>query len=1311
MEDDIGTAGHRRRDHPADQPRGRPETGPQRVSSTQRRAAEQAAEDEAPSFTEAWMMGRELDGFANSIQDAVTRETPEADPGFEFTDELWSELTNEIPPEDQDIFQSAESEEEAFQIRKRYQNERELESKIGAAGWSGISARLLAGVLDETALAAIVATEGTAAPWIFSAKATRLARTVRAGGAAAGTEAAIQSQISDQRETKGTEDVVFASLMGAAIGAPFGAFMRPIGRPGDEAAGIANDAERLQRVANEMNDHQAVGAIQSVTRVSRGEAETALENLRANQRQLQESERELADARTREQEVTSETPEARVLREEGDGDQPIGSREELQAAFSRRARQSRDEETPDEAVMRLFTPTRKHGIGRKESFKIRERATRRVQQAARDQAHEAAEATTRVRDLETRTQELQDLINGQRSELDSATRASPVDGAEVLTGRPRDSVFEATPEARARRAPTPEQAGARSAGAQENPEFMPMSSADDPVDFSRAPEVSTALDQRPYMARARIDLYGRVANTDSPTGRAVANTLFSNPVAGDSGRRWFGRNVEENFSPHAAAEFKDRLSQVLMVAFYREALPAFNAWGRAKGLNFWQRSLPGQHRTEFFESVTLAVRTQDFSEEHIGVAARAIDKNNRKVLDLAVREGLMGADEIEEVLGYINRVWEPNKISRLTADPQVRGSGVRMLIEESIRRADVDGDISDAARAAMARAVYSRFNAKGHGIQTDFNAGFFSRDIGEVRRVLKEAGTDKEDIETIVGHVARQTQDSASDAGRVRNLKSRIPMDENTEVRLPTGRRLKFSELTENNAERLHINYLNRMTGHISVARHLRPLLDDEAVRHGIKTDYEFNRLTDMARAEGMSSKKIDHMTMGYNLLVGRPPENGTNSALHQVMRFVRDWNFVRLMGQVGFAQVAEFGPIVAQVGIVNTIRHVPHLRDMIRRTRNGEIDEPMLREWEEFGLVFGAERMIMQPSQRMGEHGLLDESANSSMLNKASQTMEVLKRAVGDVSGMSGLTIAMQRMAGLSAGHKFIKMAKAGTLNNARMRSLGLDEDSANSIQAQIRAHSGRDQTEGGRWTDTMNLKDWDPEAREAFLGAMHRWGARMVQRNIVGDLPPEMHTMVGNMAGQFRSFMLNAYQKQLMQGMNMKDFQTFMTFSFSMMFAGASYTAQQGLNSIGREDAQEFREERLSVGNLGLAAFQRAGFASLIPGAIDTILPMTPMIDEGIFSYGRSSGLATGFFAGIPTVDLANSLHSGAQGSIAAPFRDDKDFTQQDFRNVWSTLALNNVTGIRNVGNAISDELPRQSFTGTPQTLESLLGIEDLR
>jgi hypothetical protein len=81
-------------------------------------------------------------------------------------------------------------------------------------------------------------------------------------------------------------------------------------------------------------------------------------------------------------------------------------------------------------------------------------------------------------------------------------------------------------------------------------------------------------------------------------------------------------------------------------------------------------------------------------------------------------------------------------------------------------------------------------------------------------------------------------------------------------------------------------------------------------------------------------------------------------------------------------------------------------------------------------------------------------------------------------------------------------------------------------------------------------------------------------------------------------------------------------------MLFAGAAYVAQTALNYA--HDKEQL-DKRLPRGEIAKAAYQRAGFSSLTPGAWDTMMMFTR--GEPTFAYGRTTGLGTGFLVGNPT------------------------------------------------------------------------------
>ena len=83
----------------------------------------------------------------------------------------------------------------------------------------------------------------------------------------------------------------------------------------------------------------------------------------------------------------------------------------------------------------------------------------------------------------------------------------------------------------------------------------------------------------------------------------------------------------------------------------------------------------------------------------------------------------------------------------------------------------------------------------------------------------------------------------------------------------------------------------------------------------------------------------------------------------------------------------------------------------------------------------------------------------------------------------------------------------------------------------------------------------------------------------------------------------------------------------------------------------------------------------------------------DDPLFAYGRTTQLASGFVAGIPTVDLINKAWGGATGVTKSLLRDDYEFSQRDARNLWSLMVFQNLLVVRNMYESLASELPKYS------------------
>jgi hypothetical protein len=182
-----------------------------------------------------------------------------------------------------------------------------------------------------------------------------------------------------------------------------------------------------------------------------------------------------------------------------------------------------------------------------------------------------------------------------------------------------------------------------------------------------------------------------------------------------------------------------------------------------------------------------------------------------------------------------------------------------------------------------------------------------------------------------------------------------------------------------------------------------------------------------------------------------------------------------------------------------------------------------------------------------------------------------------------------------------------------------------------------------------------------------------------------------LGKILTQFRVFMLVSYSKQFLHNINRRDFAAFQGMMYSMLFGGLAYTLQTHVNAIGRDDKELFLQERLSIDEIAKASFQRAGWASLFPAFIDTGRSLVG--EDPLFAYGRSTGLASNLFRGIPLVDLVDNASKAVVGGSRALFNDEYQWSRGQQRALNSLAPFQNAMGIKNVMNLTLEGLPTNS------------------
>lgn len=691
-------------------------------------------------------------------------------------------------------------------------------------------------------------------------------------------------------------------------------------------------------------------------------------------------------------------------------------------------------------------------------------------------------------------------------------------------------------------------------------------------------------------------------------------------------------------------------------------------------------------RAEFNTLVSKAIRSETPTGNKWVDAMADVQRNQYKeLLEMMKNVGVRGAEDVETNYRYITRIWSRKKLDDLVAE--IGEEGVARFLAKAMLSSS-SKHIDETARLAVARHLMQVVRGSKVEQGVNLNHVLTSMEKKDTFRTLLQDKTDLglDKIDEIADDLFRVVREDTSSPSY---LKHRIQLDEKY-----SDGKFNIEDLFENDAELLFLNYANSTTGRIALAQ------------KGIKSDSEWRKLINQTRTnyrgKGVSDNKaeieIQALEDGWKYLVGVPLETDPTGTLSTAARFIRKYNFSRLMNQVGFAQIAEFGVVMSNVGIVNTLKHVPAMRKMLKKMKDGTLDDPLLAEAEMWFGGIGSQKTLQAITNQTDDFG---SRMGNETIGKAERFLDYGNRVTSITSGMFLTNTIMQRITVKEILTKFATEAntgkkvfskkvlgiEVGTKDNARMLDLGVSPEMRERIMQQFRQHAKYQKGEMGGKLHIANLDFWnDAEARAALVVAVRRFARRTVQENDIGEVAyfgalrgigGTTDGTLGKTLFQFRSFMMTAWGKHFVHGLKLRDFQAFESFMLSMFMAGNAYMLQSYAQSLFRKDKDKFLKDRLSTSAIAKAAFQRAAFASIMPPIAD--LAISPFREDPLFHY-RSSGLDTNIITGNPTYSLIfQKLLPALQAPGRAAFNPDKSYNRTDWNSATSLLAWQNMLGIQ--------------------------------
>lgn len=819
----------------------------------------------------------------------------------------------------------------------------------------------------------------------------------------------------------------------------------------------------------------------------------------------------------------------------------------------------------------------------------------------------------------------------------------------------------------------------------------------DTFDFVRdAPEAA----DRTAGGRVRFDVSAATKNSENPLTSVLGGNLVEDAVG----------NADRNVATAiGASERQALISRRHEIRWRQEVDPAYREYAERQGWNWYQRMV---RRGEFNEQVTAFVRNTDPSitfdpaVTRAGEAFRAaMDRLRMQAQDPGAEMGatlrpVAGFDGIEANPNYAPRIHDMRRFDEIVST--FGDKNVRALIEEAIR-ARLPGVEANVARRTAA-AYVRKVRALRLGEDSAAARAFSGEDLDGLRTLLREGSMSDDEIEAVV----RAMQPREGDTGNTSRAKRRTIMDENFGMWMNSSstnerRFVRISDLLVNDVEQLFHSYNRSMSGQIALAQtrirnpNWKPGdTAPEYLVNGITNRGEWDTLIAQVRGVGdemgQSPEKlatdVKNLEFMYRAIAGIP-EPAEASTFGQSLRMLRDYNFIRVMGQVGFAQIPEMMNIMGQVGMRAFLQGIPGFATLRRNAISGRLNSELAHEIE-WITGAGTDWLRGTVATRWDDFGNpMTYTGNNAVLNTVDQVMQRGKRVTTALSGMAAVNTFIQRWSAKAVMARFANMAAdPSTANMARMRTLGLSDAMLDRVLKQYGQHADfvRGEVSGANLR-RLNLEAWtDQEARSAFEHAVFRWSRRIIQENDVGQMARWMSHPLAKTLLQFRSFTLAAWSKNFLHNIHMRDMETFMAFSASMFAAGLTYVAQTHLQAIGRSDREQWLERRLSVDKIALAAFQRAGFTSLSPMFID--MGARGVGADPIFDF-RTTGQSSDAIFGNPTVGLIDDA-SKATAGIAQLLSGEG--SQAGMRSVARVLPLQNFLPFTMMFNAMISGLPER-------------------
>ena len=647
--------------------------------------------------------------------------------------------------------------------------------------------------------------------------------------------------------------------------------------------------------------------------------------------------------------------------------------------------------------------------------------------------------------------------------------------------------------------------------------------------------------------------------------------------------------------------------------------------------------------------------------------------------------------------GWFHRSWDFRK-ARGVDEVELQDTIFRAM-KSHMEKLGIKNIDDKLVRSGAKRFAYGLRNADTSTIE-----GLQSDHIKLLEKLLRKSeGVEGEVIKNEITRLKKLK--AKHDAG---DLANRVQMDVTT--KLPDGRAL--SDLFEDNIINTQKQYTARMSARIAAAEHGIKNLDDMDAWIADAVDLEVKRLAAKGVKNPAEKVKYIEQAMKQDLQAFK---TGGMVGLHDLgddtandfVRFIKKYNFARLMQYTGISSIAELGGTFVEAGVATTLGEMA--RYMRSHFNDLYIDNPDMyvgRLYDELrGIVgVGMEDFSFSSKGMSKANRIFEEGA----LNTVEQGVDVLGRmAQAPFGGIEkvGRRVTVNSLA-IKWGNHFKGTESGGILSaffgsngvsNRVLENSGfgkIDElgkfipnDNYKNIKKAMNEFATFD--ENGRLVK-LNLEKWDTNTAHAFGDAIQMQASHIMVSPDSTTMALWQSTALGQILNQFRTFTVNATTKVMGQTIanaaisaNRGDMsetvkagqKIFWGTTLGMLAVGV----RQGIQRAGGDEEVDLFDEGLM--KAAAIGFSRSSVAGNLPVIADTISGNFGF--DPIFEKTSSVGRSKNFFnlATTPTGQAIGGTYEGAQKALQGDFKGSG-------MQLLKTSPVYRQLGVQQIFNFIDDE-----------------------